>query len=177
MKLIKLTKNGLSSMVARRIYSKKFDHYFYAIAHGEVGDKTCWQIRIPIPRSEIVPNSVELDTTGMNFKLVNINKRDARGQETYMLERGKEDASHLVFVEADATDTVFISGAIEMLPSVGTGFSSKYQMFLIRGISSIKVKKIGRVNTEEPVEFGLLCDGGIIKSKRRFVYDEEEVVC
>ena len=177
MKLINLSKDGLTPVIARRIYSKKFGHYFYAVTHGEVGDKTCWQIRIPIPRSEVIPKSLEWDTTGHNFRLVELGKEDVRGNKTYMFERGKPDDTYIVLLRAAATDSVYVSGNATMMPCVGTGYTDKYQMFMLYGDAKIKVTRVGKICEGEPVEFGLAYIGGVIKSKRIFVVDEEEVVC
>lgn len=176
MKLIHLSKMGLKPVIARRIYSKRFDHYFYAISHGEVGCDVCWQVRIPIPRSEFIPGPIEFDTDGRDFSLVDLKKADATGQAVYMLERGKPDQQYLVFVEADRVDSVMAEGA-ELLPAIGHGLETKYLLFLVKAGAKIKVKRMGRVLEGEAVEFGMVFDGEACRSKRRYVIDEEEVRC
>ena len=177
MKLIGLTKDGLKPVIARRIYSKKFDHYFYAISNGEVGCDACWQIRVPIPRSEYAPGTLELDTEGLDFKLIDLKKTDAAGQSCYMLERGKPNQQYLVFIKADRVDSVMAAGTAELLPAVGHGLESKYLLFLVKAGAKIRVKRMGRILEGEATEFGMVFDGEVCRSKRRFVFDEEEVIC
>ncbi len=177
MKLIHLSKLGLRPVVARRIYSKKFSHYFYAISHGEVGCDSCWQVRIPIPRSEYQPGPIEFDTEGREFSLVDLKKTDATGQALYMLERGKPDQQYLVFVEADRVDSVMAAGAAELLPAIGHGLETKYLLFLVKAGAKIRVKRMGKIYEGEAVEFGMVFDGEACRSKRRYVIEEEEVRC
>jgi len=177
MKLILLNKDGLSPVVARRIYSKKFEHYFYAISHGEVGCTECWQVRMSIPRSEYAPGPLEFDTEGREFSLVDLGKKDPTGQACYMLERGKPDQQYLVFVEAERVDAVSAAGDCTLLPAVGYGLHDKYLLFLAKAGAKIKVKRMGKIYEGEAVEFGMVFDGEACRSKRRYVIDEEEVRC
>ena len=94
-----------------------------------------------------------------------------------MLERGKPDQQYLVFVKAERVDSVTAAGAFELLPAVGHGLHDKYFMFLLRGDAGIAVKRRGHICDGEPSEFGLTFDGQLCRSKRRFIFDEEEVKC
>lgn len=177
MRLINLSKGGIRPVIARKVFSSKFQHDFYSVSHGELGKKDRWQIRLPIPRSEYAPSTDAFDTEGVEFKLVDLHKQDAAGQACYMLERGKPDKQYLVLLEAERVDLVSASGACELLPAVGHGLHDKYFMFLLTGPAGILVKRRGRVSEGEAVEFGLTFDGVACRSKRRFIFDEEELRC
>jgi len=70
---------------------------FYVLTHGQKG-RGRWEIRMPLASREFPVEERTLPMDG-EFKLVNLGKKDARGNDLYILVRGHDDGSWLILWE------------------------------------------------------------------------------
>jgi hypothetical protein len=172
MRLISISERGLDSVKAVRIWSDRFLHHFYSVHSGVLGEDMCWQIRIPIPVDTMAPGPAIMGLDGMHFSLVDLKKKDRRGQSCYLLERGHEDDEFLVFLEADRTSTVDLAGKVRVLPAVGHDLNKKFFLLRVEGKCWIRVTRTGRVRDGEPSEFLASFTDREWAINRRYIFEE-----
>lgn len=173
MRLLFMDKTGIKLVVAKRCYSKKFNHSYYSVTHGEMGEG-CWQLRFPIPAQTFPADLEEFNTEGVEFRLVDLVKDDSRGNRRFLLDRGKPDGKFLLFVKAEGGASlpfVYSEGEGEKLGCSGHSPGNSYEVFLISGDAKIGVERFGVPNSE-PVYYGVDFSSGVYSYMRRFCYGE-----
>jgi len=91
MKIRKISTRGIEIPVA----GLEPGNRFYLLTHGESG-RGRWQVRIPLPSREFPVGEERTLLLDGEFKLVSLGKKDARGNDLYLLARGHDDGLWLV---------------------------------------------------------------------------------
>jgi hypothetical protein len=96
MRIVEISTSGISQVAAYRTKSRSGDDFF-SILHGEDG-RGRWQVRIPLAARDF-PSPAEhgekLELVN-EYKLVDLHKQDARGNELYLLALGQADGKQLI---------------------------------------------------------------------------------
>jgi len=96
MKVIGISIRGVQPVVATKFRAKNGAEY-YAVCHGEEG-RGRWQVRFPLAAREFPASADTGDYFQLDgeYKLVELSKKDPRGNQLYLLARGQEDGQQLV---------------------------------------------------------------------------------
>ena len=94
MKILKISTEGkgICPPSAKLVKGGKF----YALHHGQEG-RGRWEVRFPLPTREFPPKEDTLLLDG-DYSLVDLHKKDQRGNPLYLLVKGKEDGKFLVLL-------------------------------------------------------------------------------
>ena len=76
--------------------AKLVEGKFYALHHGQEG-RGRWEVRFPLPVREFPPEEDTLLLDG-DYLLVDLCKKDQRGNPLYLITKGKEDGKFLVLL-------------------------------------------------------------------------------
>ena len=91
MKIKRVSTEGICPPAAKLVEGK-----FYALHHGQEG-RGRWEVRFPLPVREFPPEEDTLLLDG-DYLLVDLCKKDQRGNPLYLITKGKEDGKFLVLL-------------------------------------------------------------------------------
>jgi hypothetical protein len=101
MKLLNLNMKGISTAKAHTLIAKNGCKY-YAVTHGESG-RGRWQCKLPLAAREFPydENQPTISLDGDSFRLINLNKKDPRGNSLFLIGKGQPDNKSLVLWSLD----------------------------------------------------------------------------
>ena len=92
MKIVKISTEGTCPPSAKLVKGGKF----YALCHGEEGWGR-WEVKFPLFAKEFPPNEEYLRLEG-DYSLVDLSRKDQRGNHLFLITEGKEDGKFLVLL-------------------------------------------------------------------------------
>ena len=98
MKIVRLGINGIETVAAHAVVAKNGQRYF-AIDHGQTG-RGRWNVRFPLAAREFpvpVEDRDRIILEGDEYKLIDLKRKDPRGNQQFLLALGKSTNDYLVF--------------------------------------------------------------------------------
>jgi hypothetical protein len=91
MKLLNLNMKGISTAKAHTQIAKDGRKY-YAVTHGESG-RSRWQCKLPLAARDFAydENQPTIPLDGDSFRLIDLNKKDPRGNSLFLIGKGQPD--------------------------------------------------------------------------------------
>lgn len=157
MKIISISSEEISIPKAHVIKGDKGK--YFCLTHGENG-RGRWQLQLPLAVREFPISSEKTTAIEMadNYELINLNKKDPRDNNIYLIVKGEEDGTYLVLltVSSGIDGNVFykVSGQAKI---IGEGYESIGNKVVGLGITPIKISPCPLILVSGPCQINWRC--------------------
>ena len=187
MKVVNISKFGIDKRIAKKEKATN-GKFFYMLTHGEEG-RGRWQVRFPLGAKDYPcyeNSAITLDISQEDFKLININKKDKKGNDLYILGKGYDDGSFLVMWNLNPGfrggasyklegQAVLIAEAEEAQGDAGRMGGAVCPIVLVSGPCKLKWKRTGRLYGD-PSDWVCEFDGKVWRIAPETVNELEDAV-